>query len=51
MEAQQWTRLSSPASMAKQKFPTLAIADLGDGDSVLENGPADVDDVEPTIKQ
>jgi adenosylmethionine-8-amino-7-oxononanoate aminotransferase len=37
--------------MAKRKSPTPATADLGDGDSVLEDGPMDVDDAEPTMKR
>lgn len=50
MEARQRTRLSSPASMAKRKSLTPATVELGDGDSVLEDDPADVDDVEPARK-
>lgn len=51
MEARQRTRLSSPASMAKRKSLTPAIVNLGDSDSVLEDDPADVDDMEPARKR
>jgi hypothetical protein len=51
MEVRQWTKLSSSASMVKRKSLMPATANLGDGDSILEDGPTDVDNVEPTKKK
>jgi hypothetical protein len=36
--------------MAKQKALLSATIDLGDGDSVVEDAPEDVNDVEPIAK-